>query len=221
MQILFETTFLVACVVIAAAPIFGALPRIQSVNRGYFALIWMVWIVVWSSAALATALNYIVFTPVILRLAALFGGQVAVGVILFWVWPRLRRAIREIKLHWLVGWQMARVIGGFFLIGAAFGTVSMPFAAIAGIGDIAVGVAAWWTVRKMRARPDEAARYAMRHMRMGLTDFAVAISTAIATQALIGWPYVLIPLFLVPMAVLAHLAVWDRVARGQLSLREL
>jgi hypothetical protein len=46
---------------------------------------------------------------------------------------------------------------------------------------------------------------------MGLTDFAVAISTAIVTGAVIGWPYVMIPLFLVPMAVLAHLAVWDRV----------
>jgi hypothetical protein len=215
-QILFEITFLAACIAIAAAPIFGALPRIRSADRGVFAVTWMVWIVVWGGAAVATALNYIVFTPVNLRLAALFGGQVAVGVILFLVWPRLRRAIREISLHWLVGWQTARVIGGFFLIGSAFGVVSMPFAAIAGIGDMAVGVAAWWTVHKMRARPDEAARYAMRHMRMGLTDFAVAISTAIVTQALIGWPYVLIPLFLVPMAVLAHLAVWDRVARDQL-----
>jgi hypothetical protein len=105
--------------------------------------------------------------------------------------------------------QQARIIGGFFLIGAAMGEVSMPFAAIAGIGDIAVGIAAYFTARAMTA--GNAHRLAGRQMVMGMTDFTIAISTAIITQANLGWPYIMIPLFLVPMAVLGHLAVLDRV----------
>ncbi len=141
--------------------------------------------------------------------AAHFGGQVAVGVILFLAFPAIRSAVRSIPLLWLVRWQQARIIGGFFLIGAAMGEVSMPFAAIAGLGDIAVGVAAGLTARAMTA--ENGRILAWRHMVMGMMDFTIAISTAIITGANLGWPYILIPLFLVPMAVLGHLAVLDRV----------
>jgi hypothetical protein len=212
---LVEISFLIICVAIALVPLAAKSGALSAADGVFFRWLWWAWIIFWGSFAVLTARDYFVFDPVVLRLAALFGGQVAVGVLFFLTVPRLRRAIRAIPLTWLVGWQMARVVGGFFLIGAALGDVSMPFAAIAGLGDIAVGVMAGVTMRRMQAEPARHAQLAIRHMRMGLTDFAVAISTAILTQAVIGWPYVLIPLFLVPMAVLAHLAVWDAVWQAQ------
>jgi hypothetical protein len=206
-----EIAFLLICTGVAAGPLCTRFGAVKSADLNQFTYLWLIWIIAWGTFAVLTALGRIVFDPVILRLAALFGGQVLLGIVAFASLPRLRRAIRAIPLTWLVGWQMARVVGGFFLLGAALGQVSMPFAAIAGVGDMAVGFAAWLTLRRMRARPGLGPKLAVRHMVMGLTDFAVAISTAIVTGAVIGWPYVMIPLFLVPMAVLAHLAVWDRV----------
>lgn len=201
-----DIIFLTLAAAIALIPL-----RLAPGRGALFAPVWLAWITIWGGLALMTATNILVFTPPILRLAALFGGQVAVGAALFISFPAIRRAVRSIPLVWLVRWQQARVIGGFFLIGAAMGQVSMPFAAIAGLGDIAVGIAAGFTARAMTAVNQH--RLAARHMVMGLTDFTIAISTAIITQAYLGWPYIMIPLFLVPMAVLGHLAVWDRIRK--------
>lgn len=206
-----EITFLLICTAVAVAPLFTRFGAVKSADINQFTFLWLIWIMLWGTFAVLTARGSIVFDSVILRLLALFGGQVLLGIMVFASIPQLRRAIRAMPLTWLVGWQMARVVGGFFVLGAALGQVSMPFAAIAGVGDMAVGFAAGLTLWRMRARPDLGPQLALRHMVMGLTDFAVAISTAIVTEAVIGWPYVMIPLFLVPMAVLAHLAVWERV----------
>jgi hypothetical protein len=192
------------------ATLIALIPLRLAPGRGtLFAPIWLAWICLWGGLALLTAFGVFTFSPAILRLAAHFGGQVAVGVLLFLAVPAIRRTIRSVPLIWLVRWQQARVIGGFFLIGAAMDEVSMPFAAIAGLGDIAVGIAAALTARRMT--PENEHRFAARHTAMGLTDFTIAISTAIITGANLGWPYIMIPLFLVPMAVLGHLAVLDRV----------
>ena len=199
-----HAVFLTLAAIIALIPL-----RLAPGHGASFAPLWIAWIALWGGLALLTAFGVLSFSPPILRLAALFGGQVAVGVLVFATFPALRRAIRSIPLIWLVRWQQARVIGGFFLIGAVMGEVSMPFAAIAGLGDIAVGIAAALIARRMTPANDT--RLAARHMAMGLTDFTIAIITAIITGANLGWPYVMIPLFLVPMAVLGHLAVLDRV----------
>jgi hypothetical protein len=199
-----HAAFLTITTIVALVPL-----RLAHGRGAFFAPLWLAWITVWGSLALLTAFGVFTFTPPILRLAAHLGGQVAMGVLLFAAFPAIRAAIRSIPLVWLVRWQQARIIGGFFLIGAAMGEVSMPFAAIAGVGDIAVGIAAAFTARRMT--PANEHRLATRHIVMGLTDFTIAISTAIITGASLGWPYVIIPLFLVPMAVLGHLAVLDRV----------
>ena len=178
--------------------------------RGIAAIVaWMLWVVAWGTLATLTTLDVFVFDPQILRLVFHFGAQTAVGVTLFAILPPLRRAVRAIPLEALVRWQIARVIGGFFLIGAVMGEVSIPFAVIAGIGDVLVGIAAARAARAMKT--GDAHGVARRHTMLGLTDFSIAIGTAIATGAVIGGPYMLIPLFLVPMAVLGHLAVLDRL----------
>lgn len=107
-------------------------------TRGGARLAWLAWVLFWGILAGLTAWGLFVFDPPILRLAAHFGGQIALGLALFLALPQL-------------------------------------------------------------------------HTWLGLTDFVSAIGTAILTGAVIGGPYILIPLFLVPIAILAHLAVLDRV----------
>ncbi len=198
-----HTLFLISVAVVALAPV--------SMVRGKAAIAgWLLWIAVWGTLASLTTLDVFVFDPQILRLATHFGGQVAVGVLLFALLPAVRRALRAVPLEALVRWQIARVVGGFFLIGALMGEVSVMFALIAGTGDVLVGVAAARTWMAMKT--GDAPKLAYRHTLFGLTDFIIAISTAILTGAKIGGPYILIPLFLVPIAVLGHLVVLDRVS---------
>jgi len=199
-----HVVFLVLATVIALTPLQFARERGK-----LFAPLWLAWIVIWGGLASMTVFGLFTFSPPILRLAAHFGGQVVVGIILFLAFASIRAAVRSIPLYWLVRWQQARVIGGFFLIGAAMGEVPWLFALIAGLGDISVGIAARFTARAMEN--GNARRLAARHMVMGMTDFTIAVGTAIITQANLGWPYLMIPLFLVPMAILGHLAVLDRV----------
>ncbi len=189
-------------------------PFLLAPGRGaLFVPVWLGWIAIWGSLASMTALGMFSFSVPILRLVYHFGGQVLVGVALFLLVPAIRNAMRSIPLVWLVRWQRARVIGGFFLIGAITGEVPWTFALIAGLGDVAVGIAAGFTAKAMHSGNERP--LAGRHLAMGLTDFAVAISTAIITGVNLGWPYVMIPLFLVPMAVLGHLAVLDRLMLRQ------
>jgi hypothetical protein len=207
-----HVVFLVLTTIIALIPL-----QLATGSGRFFAPLWLAWASIWGGLALMTVLGVFTFTPPVLRLAVHFGGQVAVGTLLFLLFPAIRAAVRSIPLGWLVRWQQARVIGGFFLIGAAMGEVPWTFALIAGLGDMSVGIAARFTAQALRA--DNAVRLAGRHMVMGLTDFAIAISTAIITQANMGWPYLMIPLFLVPMALLGHLAVLDRILTRRAAVK--
>jgi hypothetical protein len=202
MEPLVHAVFLVGTAIIALIPVLMVSGLAQMIG-------WVLWIAIWGTLASLTTLDILVFDPQILRLAAHLGGQVSVGLLLFAIVPPVRRAVRGIPLEALVRWQIARVIGGFFLIGAVMGEVSVPFALIAGTGDVLVGLAAARTVRAMNN--GDPLGLAHRHTQLGLLDFMIAISTAIVTGAKIGGPYILIPLLLVPMALLGHLAVLDRV----------
>jgi hypothetical protein len=201
--------FLVLVLLLAAWPLragFG--PPVGTGEARVFRGFWAVWIAVWGVAALALGSGAVPVDPQPLRMALLFGGQVTLGVGLFATLPAVRAAIRAIPLHSLIVFQRSRVIGAAFLVGAALGAVSWPFALIAGIGDVTVGVAAWRATRPGRqvSRVDAA-----RVTAHGLGDFALAIGTALVTGATIGWPFNMTPLFLVPIATLAHLVVVDRL----------
>jgi hypothetical protein len=66
--------------------------------------------------------------------ALLFGG---------WSWlPRFRSALLSVPLPALVGLNAARLGGVFFLILAADGRLSAPFASVAGWGDMLVAALA-------------------------------------------------------------------------------
>ena len=135
---------------------------------------------------------------------------------------RTSRAFRDfvlsLDLRLLTAMQSWRVIGGMFLALYAFGLLPGLFAWPAGVGDVAVGLAAPFVVLAMlRGAPTWRRRAAWLNI-AGLVDFAGAIGTGIVTsnsslglmadgapRASMGaLPLSLVPTFGVPLWTIFH-----------------
>jgi hypothetical protein len=109
---------------LATGVIVALTPLLLAKGRGaLFAPVWLGWIGVWGAIATMSALGMFSFPLPILRLVPHLGGQILVGAALFVLVPSSRAAVRSIPSVWLVRWQQAPVIGGFFLIAAVMGKV--------------------------------------------------------------------------------------------------
>ncbi len=138
----------------------------------------------------------------------------------------VRRAIAQVPLHWLVGVQFYRVVGGVFLLAWLQGDVPAQFALPAGIGDVLVGLAAPFVALGLvrdgagRAWPRVAAWCAL-----GIADLAAAVTVGFLSApssfqqlaisdpnaAITSYPLVLIPVFAVPASVVLHVYVLARL----------
>jgi hypothetical protein len=113
--------------------------------------------------------------------------------------------------------QMFRVVGGTFLIVAAFGELPAVFAVPAGFGDIAVGVSAPFVAWRLSRRGYH--HGAVWFNVLGIIDLVVAVSIGFlaapgstnllsvtpSTEAIAVLPLVLIPTTAVPLAVALHI----------------
>jgi hypothetical protein len=145
-----------------------------------------------------------IWTPVLL--IALFS----------WRFPALRRALDAVPLPALVGFHVIRaVIGGAFLIYAAYGLLTPRFALPAGYGDIAVGLLAIPTAVYAARRANASSRRLVFVWNLfGLLDILLTIVSAqrillfgegpAALRSFFIFPNQLIPLFVVPLVLLTH-----------------
>jgi len=139
-----------------------------------------------------------------------------------------RRAIGRLPLHWLVGVQTYRVVGGVFLIALAQGDVPAEFALPAGIGDVLIGLAApYVAVRLARDGVERAWGWVAGWCALGLLDLVVAVGMGFLTApsavqqlalgdpnaAITAYPLVLIPTFAVPASIALHVYVLARLRR--------
>lgn len=135
--------------------------------------------------------------------------------------PRVRSVVMGLDPVLLTGLQAWRILGGLFLAVYAFGHLPGLFAWPAGLGDMAVGLAAPFAAAALRHAPGllTSARFRLFHY-LGLFDFVIAISVGIAargtidglvgpvTTAAMGQvPLVLIPTLAVPAFIVLHLIV--------------
>jgi hypothetical protein len=161
-------------------------------------------------------------TPII---AIGIGVPIAAGLSLLRL-PGVRRAIDRVPLHWLIGVQLYRVLGGLFLI--AYSRDEMPgeFALPAGIGDILVGVAAICVALLVATRGAQRARSAvLGWCALGIADLVVAVGAGFLSSpsilqalaldepnfAITRYPFVLIPTFAVPVSIVLHVYVIARL----------
>ena len=131
-----------------------------------------------------------------------------------------RRFALSLDLRLLTAVQAWRVLGGMFLVLYAFKLRPALFAVPAGLGDVAVGVAAVFVLRAMiNGHPNWRRRVRLLNLG-GLLDFVGAITTGVLTSSSsLGvfapvtpmpsmgmMPLSLVPTFLVPLWTIVHLA---------------
>jgi hypothetical protein len=126
-----------------------------------------------------------------------------------------RKLLTVTPMHWIIGIQVFRVLGGVFLIGYAQGLLPGMFALPAGIGDTLTGITAplvayWFYKQRKGAR-----LIAYIWNSFGALDLlnAITLATLITTNfiktepttaLLVALPFVLIPAFGVPRSLLLH-----------------
>jgi hypothetical protein len=155
---------------------------------------------------------------------------ILIGGLLIWRSPRLARIIEAVPQHWLIGVQLYRALGVIFLILYATGKLPGLFAWPAGLGDVLVGVLAPVVAIAYRRGPRENADLVSAWNLFGLADFVVAVTAGFLTgpsplqlfafdlpnELISRFPLVLVPVFLVPVSALLHLASLTKLRRGAL-----
>lgn len=152
---------------------------------------------------------------------------ILIGGLLVWRSPRLVRIIDAVPQHWLIGVQLYRALGAIFLILYATGKMPGLFAWPAGLGDVLAGVLAPVVAIAYRRGPRENADLVMAWNLFGLADLVVAVTAGMLSSpspfqlfafdlpnVLVSvFPLVLVPVFLVPVSVLLHLASLAKLRR--------
>ena len=155
---------------------------------------------------------------------------ILIGGLLIWRSPRVARIIDAVPQHWLVGVQLYRALGVIFLILYAAGKLPGLFAWPAGLGDVLVGVLSPVVAIAYWRGPRENADLVSAWNLFGLADLVVAVTAGFLTspsafqlfafdlpnELISQFPLVLIPVFLVPLSVLLHLASLTKLRRDAL-----
>jgi len=157
------------------------------------------------------------------------------GVVFYQASPLLRRITATASQGLIVGVQIYRVLGVIFLILLVGGSMPGVFAVPAGTGDVAVGLLApaiaWAFMAGWRASTGLVRAWNL----LGLADLAVALTTGFLSspspvqlfafdnpnKLITAFPLVMIPVFLVPLAVLLHLASLAKLRHTEASSHDL
>ena len=144
--------------------------------------------------------------------------------------PALRAFVLAQDLRTMTMLQLWRVVGFVFLPLYTFGVLPGLFAWPAGVGDVTVGLLAFFVVSRIDRDPNfvTSPGFTRFHL-LGLTDFAVAIGTSVlaagafpalipggvTSAALDVWPLNIFPSFIVPAFIIAQLSVLLKVREAR------
>jgi hypothetical protein len=144
--------------------------------------------------------------------------------------PAFRAFVLVQDIRTLTMLQLWRVVGFVFLPLYAFGVLPGLFAWPAGVGDVVVGLLAFFVVGKIDRDPDFVTSPGLIGFHLlGLTDFAIAIGTSalaagafpnlipggVTSAALDVWPLNIFPSFIVPAFMIAQLSVLLKIREAR------
>jgi hypothetical protein len=146
-------------------------------------------------------------------------APLAIGYLGFLTIKSARAVVDEIPLHWITGLQLYRALGVVFLVEWMLGALPGMFALPAGIGDVAVGLAAPFVAARLKRGSANAREVAIRWNALGIADLVIAITMGVLTtpgplhllaldsssRAITMLPLVLVPTVAVPFSILLHL----------------
>jgi len=130
----------------------------------------------------------------------------------------VRNVVDQIPLPSMIALQFYRALGFVFLAEWMLGALPGAFALPAGIGDIAVGLAAPFVAARLKAGEPGARKSAIWWNVIGIADLVIAVTMGVTTTpgpfhlfaldnpnyAIIMMPLVLVPVIAVPFSILLH-----------------
>jgi len=194
-------------------------------------IVWFAVAAVIGDQALLTNANGSLLPPI--AITAILPVAVFLG--LYASSSRFRGFVLAQDIETLTMLQLWRVIGFGFLMLYAYGVLPGLFAWPAGLGDVAVGLAAPLVVLELRRNPAYATSSGLvRFQYLGLLDFAVAMVTAglsagafasltsagVTSAPMEVWPLNLFPSFIVPIFIILHLSVLLKVRHLRQAARQ-
>jgi hypothetical protein len=151
---------------------------------------------------------------------------ILIGALMIWGWEPAKRVLHAVPQQWLVGVQVFRVLGAIFLILSATGTLPRLFALPAGLGDLVVGLLAPVVGAAYARAPQKAAGLVAAWNVLGLLDLTDALGLGFLTapsryalevqptsDLMTVLPLVLVPVYLVPLFFVFHLASLAKLSR--------
>jgi hypothetical protein len=153
---------------------------------------------------------------------------ILIGALAVWRLPGLSRVIDAIPRQWVIGVQIYRVEGVTFLVLYASNLLPGLFAIPAGVGDVLIGLLALRIAITVNRSQRISARTVLLWNFSGILDLIVALTTGFLTSPSVfqrfsldrpnllisAFPLVLIPTFLVPLAILLHVVSLTQLWRG-------
>ena len=153
---------------------------------------------------------------------------ILIGILLIWRSETVKSIIDAVPQEWLVGVQLYRALGVIFLILYAAGRLPGLFAWPAGVGDIVIGLLAPIVGFAYARFPRDAAGLVRAWNVFGILDLVVAVATGFMTapsllqpievqpnsELMSILPMVLIPVYLVPLSIVLHLASLAKLHRS-------
>jgi hypothetical protein len=204
-----------------------AVSRLQRIAAALAVGLW-----VGLAAASADAGLFAVATP--FPVIGLYVAAPLIGIAaLAFLSPAWRAALLGLPMPLLVGLNLSRSIGLFFLLLAAEGRLSGPFPILAGWGDILVGVLAL-PAFLIALRPHGGRSFLAAWNGLGALDLIVAVTLGVASAqgsplqifdvgagsaAVQDLPWALIPTVLVPFYLTVHTILFVQIRRMENRLR--
>jgi len=200
-------------------PVGFAGPRARFLAGGLLA-VWFVLLIAGVAAATSP-----VGVPA-LGLAAMVPIVVALLIAAFR--PPFRAAVRAIPLPVLIGVNGVRLLGVLFVLLYLSDRLPGPFALTAGCGDMAIGATAPFVAAVAARGADRWRGVTWLWNSLGLLDLFTALGLGVLSapdspirlifssadmSAMTALPWILIPAFLVPLLMLTHFAIFDRLLR--------
>ncbi|MBI4406662.1 hypothetical protein HY571_01995 [Candidatus Micrarchaeota archaeon] len=129
-----------------------------------------------------------------------------------------QKVVDKLPVFWLIGVQVFRLLGIYFLVLHAQGLMPAEFAFPSGYGDIIIGITALPVAYLYFAKKPYAKNLAIAWNIIGMLDLAIAIITGFFTSPssyqllahelpnalLFAFPLALVPTFAVPLSILLH-----------------
>ena len=154
---------------------------------------------------------------------------IVVGVALFRRWSAFKRIIDSVPQRWIVSVQVYRVMGLIFLVLYAGGRLPGAFAVPAGVNDVVVGLFAPIVGIACVSGSRRSGGLLWAWNLFGIGDLVVAAVTGFLTspsrlqmlaldrpnELISAFPLVMIPAFLVPLAVLLHPASLQKLRQSE------